>query len=64
MKHKNVVTLPVSFTGSYTEDEPTSPWQKKSNFTEAFLDITGLSKVGGCHEKSPPTWLVWAGHFA
>ena len=28
MKHKNVVTLTVSFTGSYTEDEPTSPWQK------------------------------------
>ena len=28
MKHKNFVTLPVSFTGSYTEDEPTSPWQK------------------------------------
>ena len=27
-KHKNVVTLPVSFTGSYTDDEPTSPWQK------------------------------------
>ena len=25
--HKNVFTLPVSFTGSYTEDEPHCPWQ-------------------------------------
>ena len=25
--HKNVFTLPVSFTGSYTEDEPNVPRQ-------------------------------------
>ena len=32
--HKNVFTLPVSFKGSYTEDEPNFPRQKNSNFTE------------------------------
>ena len=25
---KNVFTLPMSLTGSYTEDEPIFPWQK------------------------------------
>ena len=25
--HKNVFTLPVSFTGSYALDEPNFPWQ-------------------------------------
>ena len=24
--------------------------------------VTGLSKVAGCWQKSPPTWLVLAGH--
>ena len=30
---KNVLTISVSCTGSYTEDKPNFPWQKKSNFT-------------------------------
>ena len=32
--HKNVFTLPVSFTGSHIEDEPNFPQRKKTNFTE------------------------------
>ena len=30
---RNVLTIPVSCTGSYIEDEPNFPWQKKSHFT-------------------------------
>ena len=29
--HKNAFMLPVSFTGSYTKDEPKFPQQKKNN---------------------------------
>ena len=29
---KNVLTIPLNCTGSYTENEPNFPWQK-SNFT-------------------------------
>ena len=36
--HKNVFTSPVSFTGSYTEDEPNFP----TNFTEK---VSGVDKV-------------------
>ena len=36
--HKNVFASPVSFTGSYTEDEPNFP----TNFTEK---VSGVDKV-------------------
>ena len=29
--HKNAFMLPVSFSGSYTKDEPKFPQQKKNN---------------------------------
>ena len=59
MKHKNFVTLPVSFTGSYTEDEPTSPWQKNLIF-RSFVGHHRVLKSG----RLPPkitTYLVSMG---
>ena len=32
--HKNVLTLPVSFSGSYTEDGQNFPWQNLIIFEE------------------------------
>ena len=44
---KNVLTTPVSCTGSYIEDEPNFPWQKKSNFTgKAVLRRQGCEFQG------------------
>ena len=47
--HKNVFTLPVSFTGSYSEDEPNFPWQNNvilqkrvPGIKVARLDFLGL----------------------
>ena len=44
---KNVLTISVSCTGSYTEDKPNFPWQKKSNFTGkgVLRGIQGLFKT-------------------
>jgi len=33
-------------------------------FRNCFLPSSGLSKVAGCWQKSPPTWLVSAGYSA
>ena len=42
--HKNVFTLPVCFTGSYTEDETSQLPREKSNFTEkSCLEWTRLN---------------------
>ena len=40
--HKNVFTLPVSFTGSYTEDEPNFP--RKNNLI-LQKKVSGVDKV-------------------
>ena len=39
---KNVFTLPVSFTCSYTEDEPNFPWQNNLILQKM---ISGIDKV-------------------
>ena len=39
---KNVLTTPVSFTGSYIEDEPNFPWQKNLILQEK---VSWLDKV-------------------
>ena len=49
--HKNVVTLPASFTGSYTEDEPNFPrqtdliFQKKVVWRRQGCKFQGLFKI-------------------
>ena len=43
--HKNVFSLPVSFTGSYSEDEPNFPLQKR---------VPGINKVVNFKEFSRP----------
>ena len=40
--HRNVFTLPVSFTGSYTEDEPNFPWQNNLILQKM---MSGIDKV-------------------
>ena len=40
--HKNVFTLPVSFTGSYSEDEPNFP--RKNNLI-LQKKVSGVDKV-------------------
>ena len=40
--HKNVFTLPVSFTGSYTENKPNFPWQ---NDLILHKKVSGVYKV-------------------
>ena len=40
--HKNVFTLSVSFTASYTKDEPTFQWQK--NLISQKI-VSGVDKV-------------------
>ena len=41
--HKNVFTLPVSFTGSYTEDKPNLPRQN-----HLILQKKGVWRAQGC----------------
>ena len=41
--HKNVFTLPVSFTGSYTEDKPNLPRQNN-----LILQKKGVWHAQGC----------------
>ena len=41
--HKNVFTLPVSFTGSYTEDKPNFPQQNN-----LILQKKGVWRRQGC----------------
>jgi len=40
--HKNVFILPVSFTGSYTEDKPNFPWQNNVILQKR---VPGINKV-------------------
>ena len=48
--HKNVFTFLVSFTGSYTDDEPNFPWQnnlilqKKVSGADKFQDFSRPNK--------------------
>ena len=49
--HKNVFTLPVSFTGSYTEDEPNFPWQNNVILQKR---VPGINKVVNFKEFSRP----------
>ena len=49
--HKNVFTLPVSFTGSYTEDEPNIPWQNNVILQEK---VSGIDKVVNFKSLSRP----------
>ena len=51
--HKNVFTLPVSFTGSYTEDKPNFPQQnnlilqKKGVWCGQGVNLKDFSKPNG-----------------
>ena len=50
--HKNDFTLPKSFTGSYTEDEPNLPWVKVIQFYRRKL--SGVDKVVNFKDFSRP----------
>ena len=41
--HKNILTLPMSFTGSYTKDEPNFP-QKKVSGVDKVVYFKDLSR--------------------
>ena len=43
--------LPVSFTGSYTEDEPDFPWQKNLILQKK---VSGINKVENLKDLSRP----------
>ena len=49
--HKNVFTLPVSFTGSYSEDEPNFPWKNNVILQKR---VPGINKVVNFKEFSRP----------
>ena len=49
--HKNVFTLPMSFTGSYTEDEPNFPRQNNLILQKMVSDV---DKVVNFKEFSRP----------
>ena len=49
---KNVLTTPVSCTGSYTEDEPNFPWQKNRILQEK---VSCLDKVVNFKDFSRPS---------
>ena len=49
--HKNVFTIPVSFTGSYTEDELNFPRQNKLILQKK---VTGIDKVVNFKDFSRP----------
>ena len=50
--HKNAFTLPVSFTGSYSEDEPNFPWQNNLILQKKVL---GVNKVVNFKDISRPS---------
>ena len=49
--HKNVFTLPVSFTVSYSEHEPNFPWQNNVILQKR---VPGINKVVNFKEFSRP----------
>ena len=49
--HKNIFTLPMSFTGSYTEDEPNFPWQNNLILQKM---VSGIDKVVNFKDFSRP----------
>ena len=49
--HKNIFTLPMSFTGSYTEDEPNFPWQNNLILQKM---VSGIDKVVNFQDFSRP----------
>ena len=51
--HKNVFTLPVSFTGSHTEDEPNFPQRKKKKLILQKI-VSGVDKVVNFKDFSRP----------
>ena len=54
--HKNVFTLPVSFTGSYSEDEPNFPWKNNVILQKR---VPGINKVVNFKEFSRPNWNAY-----
>ena len=50
--HKNSFTLPMSFTGSYTEDEPNFPWQNNLILQKM---VSGIDKVVNFKDFSRPS---------
>ena len=51
--HKNAFMLPVSFTGSYTKDEPKFPQQKKKQLI-LQKTVSGTDKVVNFKDFSRP----------
>ena len=49
--HKNIFTLPMSFTGSYTEDEPNFPRQNNLILQKM---VSGIDKVVNFKDFSRP----------
>ena len=65
--HKNDFTLPKSFTGSYTEDEPNLPWesnlvlQKKVVWRRQGCEFQGIW-IGIPRAKSVKSEVMLADH--
>ena len=49
--HKNVFTIPMSFTGSYNEDELNFPWQNNLILQKT---VSGIDKVVNFKDFSRP----------
>ena len=50
--HKNIFMLLMSFTGSYTEDEPNFPWQNNLILQKM---VSGIDKVVNFKDFSRPS---------
>ena len=59
--HKNVFTLPVSFTGSYTENKPNFPWQ---NDLILHKKVSGVYKVVNFKDFSRPNKEIHVKFFS
>ena len=58
--HKNVLTLPVSFTGYYTEDEPNFPQQNNLIMQKK---VSGVDKVVNFKDFSRPDMMKKSSTF-
>ena len=58
--HKNVFTLPVSFTGSYTENKPNFPRQ---NDLILHKKVSGVYKVVNFKDFSRPNKAIHVKYF-
>ena len=75
LSNANIVFFPKNLQSGTDNKEPSTVWLTRQhaaiitpageNVTVWYIPLTaGLSKVAGCQQKSPPTWLVSAGYSA